>query len=95
MRAQLEALVTAHLAAIARAFARAARRADLPQPTDGLDADELFDYFGYFYEPFQHDREFTFTREYNAQVVQQVFKPRRASSRGSARSSTCRATSCS
>ena len=30
---------------------------------------------GYFYEPFHHDREFTFTREYNSKSLGHVFKP--------------------
>jgi hypothetical protein len=36
----------------------------------------VFDYFGYFYEPFRIDRDFTFTSEYNAKSVEMVFKPK-------------------
>ena len=43
---------------------------DFIPSTDGLDRDVLFDYFGYFYEPIQEDREFAFTREYNAESLQ-------------------------
>lgn len=35
----------------------------------------LYEYFGYFYEPFRHDREFEFSREYNARSLGMVFKP--------------------
>lgn len=40
-----------------------------------LSAELIFDYFGYFYEPFQNDREYTFTKEYLAQSLGMVFKP--------------------
>jgi predicted unusual protein kinase regulating ubiquinone biosynthesis (AarF/ABC1/UbiB family) len=46
----------------------------IPSP-EGFDRDMLFDYFNYFYEPIQEDREFVFTREYNRRSFKQVFKP--------------------
>jgi predicted unusual protein kinase regulating ubiquinone biosynthesis (AarF/ABC1/UbiB family) len=46
----------------------------IPSP-QGFDRDMLFDYFNYFYEPIQEDREFVFTREYNRRSFKQVFKP--------------------
>ena len=35
----------------------------------------MFDYFGYFYEPFQTDVDYTFTREYLNKSLGMVFKP--------------------
>jgi predicted unusual protein kinase regulating ubiquinone biosynthesis (AarF/ABC1/UbiB family) len=69
------ALVKAHLAADRVAFARQLVALTFLPSTDGFDLDMLFDYFGYFYEPIQEDREFVFTREYNARSFKQVFKP--------------------
>lgn len=69
------ALVQAHLRGDRGAFGRQLIALRFLPSTDGLDPDVLFDYFGYFYEPIQHDREFTFTREYNARSFKQVFKP--------------------
>jgi predicted unusual protein kinase regulating ubiquinone biosynthesis (AarF/ABC1/UbiB family) len=40
-----------------------------------LSAELMYDYFGYFYEPIDGDREYTFTREYNARSMEMVFKP--------------------
>jgi predicted unusual protein kinase regulating ubiquinone biosynthesis (AarF/ABC1/UbiB family) len=40
-----------------------------------ITADLIYDYFTYFYEPFTNDREFTYTREYNAKSFGMVFKP--------------------
>ncbi|HZS42262.1 MAG TPA: AarF/ABC1/UbiB kinase family protein [Polyangia bacterium] len=45
-------------------------KADAP-----VDAEVIYDYFGYFYEPFHEDRAFTFTREYNAKSFGLIFKP--------------------
>jgi predicted unusual protein kinase regulating ubiquinone biosynthesis (AarF/ABC1/UbiB family) len=69
------ALVTSHLAGDRRAFAERLVTLTFLPSTEGLDADVLFDYFGYFYEPIQYDRDFTFTREYNAASFKQVFRP--------------------
>ena len=75
MLANWRALVTAHLAGDRRAFADQLVALTFIPSTDGFDLDVLFDYFAYFYEPIQHDREFVFTREYNAASFKQVFKP--------------------
>jgi predicted unusual protein kinase regulating ubiquinone biosynthesis (AarF/ABC1/UbiB family) len=40
-----------------------------------LAAELLYDYFGYFYEPWAKDRTFQFTREYNRQSFRHVFAP--------------------
>src|SRR4029077_16186580 len=42
---------------------------------DGVDADTLYEYFSYFYEPFHIDREWEFTREDHAKSFGMVFKP--------------------
>jgi len=69
------ALVKAHLSGDRAAFARQLVALTFLPSTEGFDLDVLFDYFGYFYEPVQEDREFVFTREYNARSFKQVFKP--------------------
>jgi predicted unusual protein kinase regulating ubiquinone biosynthesis (AarF/ABC1/UbiB family) len=69
------ALVQAHLRGDRDAFAAQLVALSFLPSTEGLDLDVLYDYFGYFYEPIQDDREFTFTREYNARSFKQVFKP--------------------
>jgi predicted unusual protein kinase regulating ubiquinone biosynthesis (AarF/ABC1/UbiB family) len=69
------ALVRAHLSGDRAAFARQLVALTFLPSTDGFDPDVLFDYFGYFYEPIQEDREFVFTREYNSKSFKQVFKP--------------------
>jgi len=38
-------------------------------------AEQLFGYFGYFYEPFTDDRPYTFTDQYNNASLGMVFKP--------------------
>ncbi len=40
-----------------------------------LDADGLYSYFDYFYEPAQKDEPFQFTRAYNAQSFRRMFSP--------------------
>ena len=75
MLANWRALVAAHLTGDRHAFARQLVALTFLPSTDGFDLDVLFDYFGYFYEPIQEDREFVFTREYNARSFKQVFKP--------------------
>ncbi|HEX8954523.1 MAG TPA: AarF/ABC1/UbiB kinase family protein [Polyangia bacterium] len=75
MLADWRGLVRAHLTGDRAAFARQLVALTFLPSTDGFDLDVLFDYFGYFYEPIQEDREFVFTREYNARSFKQVFKP--------------------
>jgi predicted unusual protein kinase regulating ubiquinone biosynthesis (AarF/ABC1/UbiB family) len=69
------ALVKAHLSGDRAAFAQQLVALTFIPSAAGFDLDVLFDYFGYFYEPIQEDREFVFTREYNAKSFKQVFKP--------------------
>ncbi len=74
MLADWRALVKAHLRCDRAAFAQQLVALGFLPSTDGFDLDVLFDYFGYFYEPIQEDREFVFTREYNARSFKHVFK---------------------
>jgi predicted unusual protein kinase regulating ubiquinone biosynthesis (AarF/ABC1/UbiB family) len=75
MLSDWRALVRAHLSGDRAAFGKQLVALTFIPSTDKFDLDVLFDYFGYFYEPIQEDREFVFTREYNAQSFKQVFKP--------------------
>jgi len=68
------ALVRAHLTCDRVAFGRQLVALGFLPSTNGFDLNVLFDYFGYFYEPIQEDREFVFTREYNARSFKHVFK---------------------
>jgi predicted unusual protein kinase regulating ubiquinone biosynthesis (AarF/ABC1/UbiB family) len=69
-------LVRAHLDGDRAAFCRGLVELGFFEPGTPLDADALFDYFGYFYEPFRIDREFTFTRDYNAKSFEMIFQPK-------------------
>src|SRR5207244_352990 len=75
MLANWSALVRAHLEGDRQEFRRRLVALDFFSSTEALDTDALYDYFGYFYEPIQSDRPFTFTREYNQRSFKQVFKP--------------------
>lgn len=68
-------LVQAHLAGDKSLFRR--RAVGLGFFPEGSDLSEelVYDYFAYFYEAIRADREFTFTREYNALSFRQVFAP--------------------
>jgi len=68
-------LVRGHFGNDADEFRR--RAIDLGFMTEKRDipADLLYEYFGYFYEPFRYDRDFEFSREYNAKSLGMVFKP--------------------
>ena len=73
------ALVTAHLQADQGEFRRKLVELGFIKDESPLDAAGLYDYFGYFYEPFHQNREFRFTREYNAQSFRMISRPRGAS----------------
>jgi predicted unusual protein kinase regulating ubiquinone biosynthesis (AarF/ABC1/UbiB family) len=75
VRTEWRSLVKTHLQNDREAFARHLIMLGFLASTEGHDLDVLYDYFGYFYEPIQHDREFTFTRDYNARSFRQVFRP--------------------
>ncbi len=69
-------LVCAHLEGNRAAFREHVVELGFFSPTLELPEEPLFDYFGYFYEPFRIDRNFTFTRDYNARSMEMVFKPK-------------------
>jgi len=75
MLANWLALVRAHLSRDRAAFrARAVTLGFLKQDA-AISEDKLFDYFAYFYEPFEAEGEFTFSRDYNARSFKMVFAP--------------------
>jgi predicted unusual protein kinase regulating ubiquinone biosynthesis (AarF/ABC1/UbiB family) len=75
MLANWLALVRAHLSRDRDAFrARAVTLGFLKQDAP-ISADKLFDYFAYFYEPFETAGPFTFSRDYNARSFKMVFAP--------------------
>jgi hypothetical protein len=68
-------LVRAHLDGDRAEFCRRLVELGFFRPGTDLAEEPLYEYFGYFYEPFRVDRDFTFTREYNAKSMEMVFKP--------------------
>ncbi len=44
-------------------------------PERAVPAEMLYDYFTYFYDCWRLDRDFTFTKEYNAKSFEMIFKP--------------------
>jgi len=69
------ALVRGHFGNDAEEFHRRAIELGFLTPERDVPADLLYEYFGYFYEPFRYDRVFEFSREYNARSLGMVFKP--------------------
>lgn len=68
-------LVRAHLATDRAQFrGRAVKLGFLPDDSP-VTADTLYEYFAYFYEPFEQPGEFAFSREYNAKSFKMVFAP--------------------
>jgi len=75
MRKEWRELVAAHLFGDRDSFRAQLVTLGFLKADDDSPAQDLFDYFGYFYEPFQHDREFEYTREYNSLSLGHVFRP--------------------
>lgn len=68
-------LVRAHFDGDRAAFHHLATQLEFLAGDTNISADLIYDYFSYFYESFRIDREFTFTREYNAESFRMIFKP--------------------
>ncbi len=75
MMGRWRALLVAHLGGDRAAFRAKLVELGFVKADAAADAELLYDYFGYFYEPFHDDRVYTFTREYNAKSFEHVFKP--------------------
>jgi len=75
MMANWKRLIMSHLEGDQPGFRRLLIALGFITEKSALQAGLLYDYFRYFYEPFHADREFTFTREYNAQSLKMVFSP--------------------
>lgn len=69
-------LVCAHLDGKRDEFLRLLHELGFFGPKAELRADPVYEYFGYFYEPFRIERDFTFTRAYNAKSMEMMFKPK-------------------
>ena len=68
-------MVKAHLSARPDEFrAKSIELGFIKAETD-IETDVLYDYFGYYYEPFSTDRDYTFTREYNSKSLTMVMRP--------------------
>jgi predicted unusual protein kinase regulating ubiquinone biosynthesis (AarF/ABC1/UbiB family) len=76
MMAVWRKLVCAHLDGNQSDFMHQVLALGFFKPEAKLPTQPVFDYFGYFYEPFRVDRTFTFTRDYNAKSMEMVFKPK-------------------
>jgi predicted unusual protein kinase regulating ubiquinone biosynthesis (AarF/ABC1/UbiB family) len=75
MLANWKALVTAHLRNDRDEFGKRLIELGFIPALSDEESHTLFDYFGYFYEPFHDDRRFTFSREYNRKSFRMIFKP--------------------
>lgn len=75
MLARWKRLVSAHLEHDAATFRRLAVESGFLREDAEIDADALYRYFGYFYEPFQEDRRFRFDRHYTQKSFRLVFAP--------------------
>jgi len=69
-------LVCSHLDGDRAGFVQRLVELGFFRPTTRLEPDPVYDYFGYFYEPFRIDRTFTFSRDYNAKATEMMFKPK-------------------
>jgi predicted unusual protein kinase regulating ubiquinone biosynthesis (AarF/ABC1/UbiB family) len=68
-------LVRAHFAGEPESFRERAVRLGFMSARAPVPATVLYEYFGYFYEPFRADRDYTFTSAYNAASLRMVFRP--------------------
>jgi predicted unusual protein kinase regulating ubiquinone biosynthesis (AarF/ABC1/UbiB family) len=75
MLANWKALVTAHLHGQRDEFGQKLVALGFIPSATVEESAALYDYFGYFYEPFQQDRSFTFSRDYNRKSFRMIFKP--------------------
>lgn len=75
MMTRWKQLVIAHLEGRAADFRALACELGFLADDAPVDAALLYDYFGYFYEPFSSDEVYTFTPEYNARSLGMVFRP--------------------
>lgn len=75
MRREWRGLVRAHFSEDRARFRRQAVALGFLKEESPLDADTVYEYFSYFYEPFRADRTFTFTPEYTAKSLKMVFAP--------------------
>lgn len=68
-------LISAHFDGDRAAFRRGAIALGFLTDDTAIDADQLYDYFQFFYEPFRFDREFAFSPGYITASFKQVFAP--------------------
>ncbi len=68
-------LLAAHLSGDVKGFKEHATALGFVPPNTKLTAEGLYEYFGYFYEPFRSDRSFTFNKEWSGKSFRMVFKP--------------------
>jgi len=69
------ALVRAHLGGNHDTFREQAVKLGFLKADAPISADMLFEYFAYFYEPFETPGPFEFSRDYNARSFRMVFAP--------------------
>ncbi|MCG8417862.1 MAG: AarF/ABC1/UbiB kinase family protein [Proteobacteria bacterium] len=68
-------LITAHLRGDRDRFRQLLVSLSFVADDSDLSAEDLYDYFSYFYESFRFDRKFQFTREYNKKSFRMVLRP--------------------
>jgi len=75
MLARWKQLMAAHLSGRPEDFRQLLVEFEFLKPDSDLAVDDVYEYFGYFYEPFREDRVFRFTHEYTRRSVRMVFAP--------------------
>ncbi len=75
MLARWKKLMAAHLSGRPAEFRELLVEFEFVGPDSDLATDDLYEYFGYFYEPFREDRVFHFTHEYTRRSFRMVFAP--------------------
>ncbi len=75
MLARWKRLMAAHLSGRPGDFRELLVEFGFIGPDSDLATDDLYEYFGYFYEPFREDRMFRFSHEYTRRSFRMVFAP--------------------
>jgi len=75
MLADWKQLVTSYMHGDPELFRAKLVALDFMKRDSPLETEKLMRYFSFFWQPFIHDREFEFTREYNSRSLGMVFAP--------------------
>jgi predicted unusual protein kinase regulating ubiquinone biosynthesis (AarF/ABC1/UbiB family) len=74
MLEQWKQLIVSHMEGDRERFRRLVIELSFLKPDAATDPDLMYRYLGVFYEPFHHDRRFTYTREYSRRTFETIFR---------------------